>query len=101
MKKGYCIYCEKKLKKNYNGKSVHRKCWLAQRSFDDRIYDFLFYNKDLPTKCLSIKPDNTIEEDEYDTLINDLEREKKNLIQYDDCEDDNLCYDLGGNLITI
>ena len=100
MKRGYCIFCDKKLKKNYNGKSVHRKCWLKHRCFDDRIFDFLFYNKDIPTKCLSIKPNNKEEEDIYDTIIEE-QRENKSLLEYEDCENDNLCYDLGGNIIEI
>ena len=102
MRKGYCIYCDKKLKKQFNGKSVHRKCWLQNRQFDDRIFDSLFCidRQETPAKSFSVKPDND-EKDIYDSLIEDVKREKQSLIDFDDCENDNLCYDIGGNLISI
>lgn len=102
MKRGYCIYCKKKLKKEFNNKSIHRSCWLRMRSFDDRIFDSLFCidRQDTPAKCMSIKPDNGEEED-YNSILEDIQREKQSLIDFDDCDDDNLVYDLGGNMIKI
>ena len=103
MKKGYCIVCNKKLKKQFNNKSIHRSCWLRMRSFDDRIFDSLFCieRQEIPAKCISVKPEQFNEEKEYDALIEDVKREKESLLTYDDCDDDNLCFDLGGNLISI
>ena len=101
MKRGYFIYCKKKLKKEFNNKSIHRSCWLKLRTFDDRIFDYLFCidRQETPAKCVSVKPDDN-EEEEYKSLVEDVKREKQNLLNYEDCDDD-LVYDLGGNLISI
>ena len=103
MKRGYCIYCKKKLKKEFNNKSIHRSCWLRMRSFDDRIFDSLFCidRANTPSKCISVKPEQFNEEEEYKSLVEDVKREKQSLINYDDCDDDDLVYDLGGNMIKI
>ena len=42
-----CIYCLKTIKKFTKSKDnpnrrVHRKCWLKNRSKEDRCYDYLF-----------------------------------------------------------
>jgi len=72
------------------------------RSFDDRIFDSLFCieRQNVPSKCISVKPDDGEEEKVYDALVEDVKREKQNLLNYEDCDDD-LVYDLGGNLISI
>ena len=42
-----CIMCKRKIKRNAKWANkdqtiIHRKCWLAMRSFNDRCFDWLF-----------------------------------------------------------
>tara|TARA_R110002096_G_scaffold13043_2_gene46584 strand:- start:1237 stop:1458 length:222 start_codon:yes stop_codon:yes gene_type:complete len=63
-----CVYCKKTIKKftksidNVNRK-CHRSCWLKNRNFEDRCYDYFFTERDNKNKKLnltefkSIKPE--------------------------------------------
>ena len=55
--KNKCVYCKKSIKKFTKTKDnpdrkVHRKCWLKNRKFDDRCFDYFFTERDNKTKKL-------------------------------------------------
>lgn len=56
--KNKCVYCKKTIKKFTKTKDnpdrkVHRKCWLKNRKFDERCYDYFFTERTNKTKKLT------------------------------------------------
>jgi hypothetical protein len=70
-----CVFCNKTIKKftktkdNPNRKT-HRKCWLKNRKFEDRCYDYFFTERDNKnaklnsTEYKSIKPEAVFDKPE-------------------------------------